>query len=449
MDRFIHVIGIGADGLAGLRPGQLDRIHAADFLAGGERHLAFFPNAEGERFVIRNNIEALGRELRQRHPAQRCVVLASGDPLFFGVAGPLVAQLGPERVRVEPALSSMQLAFARACLPWQAAALASVHGRPLAPTLLPLLGKLLIGLFTQDGDGPAAVARFLLERDADCYEGWVGEDLGSADERVSGWLSLTELKERRFAPLNYLILCDVGFLLRRPRLRPEFPRGEVLRLRDLVPGVPDEAFARPADGPEVMTRQEVRAVAVAKLLGGAFAGNTAWDVGGNTAWDVGAGLGTVSVELAVLRPELEVIAVERDPARAALLRQNRGRFRAYNIRVIVGEAPDALAGAAEPPRYVFLGGSGGRLEAVLDLVARRLIDGGRLVAAFVTLEHLALTLERLRTWGWPVEVTEVAVSRSDALAGLTGLKPQRGVFLVRADKPPADVPRAGGHTDVG
>jgi precorrin-6Y C5,15-methyltransferase (decarboxylating) len=195
----------------------------------------------------------------------------------------------------------------------------------------------------------------------------------------------------------------------------------------LVPGVPDDAFARPDDGPEVMTRQEVRSVVVGKLLGPTDPGDT--------AWDIGAGLGTVSVELAVLRPHLEVVAVERDPARAALLRTNRERFGAYNIRVVQGSAPEALDDEAERPRLVFVGGSGGRLAEILDLVAGRLRDGGRLVAGFVTLEHLALTLERLRAWGWPAEVTEVHVARSDALAGLTGLKPQRGVFVVRADRP--------------
>jgi precorrin-6Y C5,15-methyltransferase (decarboxylating) len=419
MDQRIDVIGMGADGPAGLRPDQVERILVADFLAGGERHLDCFPRARGERFVIRNNLEALERELRRRLPAERCVVLASGDPLFFGVAGPLVCRLGPERVRVEAALSCMQLAFARACLPWQDVALASIHGRPLARTLLPLLDKLVIGLFTQDGDSPAAVARFLRERGADCYEAWVGENLGTAEERVSGWIRLDELAERRFGPLNYLIVRDIG---------------EAPRLRRLVPGVPDEAFIRPGDGPEVMTRQEVRAVALAKLL--------ADDFPGDTAWDIGAGLGTVAVELAVLRPHLEVSAVERDPARAALLRQNRDRFRAYNIRIVEGMAPEALAGEPEEPRYVFLGGSGGRLEAILDLVARRLRTEGRLVASFVTLEHLGLALERLRSWSWPFEVVEIGVSRSDSLAGLTGLKPQRNVFLVRADKPGPAAPPA-------
>jgi precorrin-6Y C5,15-methyltransferase (decarboxylating) len=134
---------------------------------------------------------------------------------------------------------------------------------------------------------------------------------------------------------------------------------------------------------------------------------------------------------------LEVIAVERDPQRLAFLRRNRQRFGAYNIRVTAGPAPDALRDERDRPRLVFVGGSGGHLAAILDLVADRLRDGGRLVATFVTLEHLTLTLEKLRHWQWPFGVTELHVSRSDFLAGLTGLRPERGVFLVTGDKPEA------------
>ena len=121
--------------------------------------------------------------------------------------------------------------------------------------------------------------------------------------------------------------------------------------------------------------------------------------------------------------------------RLELLRQNRLRFGAYNIRIVAGGAPEELRGERQAPHRIFLGGSGGKLPEILELAAERMAPGGRLVAAFVTLEHLALTLEKLRQWRWRWEVSEINVSRSDPLAGLTGLKPQRGVFLVSADKP--------------
>lgn len=415
----IDVIGLGADGPAGLRPDQVDSICAADFLAGGARHLAFFPNAAGERFVIANNLSALAAELAGRIATQRCVVLASGDPLFYGIGTFLTEQPANWPLRLEPALSSMQLAFARAGVAWEKAALASVHGRDARRALLPLLGRPLIGLFTQDGNSPAEVARFFHDRGAGDYEARVAENIGSDRERVHRWVDLDALlQQTSFAPLNYLILR---------RTLPAATLAQRQRRRAQVPGVPDDVFSRPDDGPEVMTHCEVRAVTLGKL-GGDFPA-------GATAWDIGAGLGTVAVELAVQRPHIEVLAVERNPARVAHLRRNIERFDAYNVRVVAGTAPDALAAEEEPPQAVFMGGSGDQLGAILELAQQRLLPGGRFVANFVTLEHLGESLNRLRAAGWPTEVVHLQVARGDALAGLTGLKPLRGVFLLAARKP--------------
>jgi precorrin-6Y C5,15-methyltransferase (decarboxylating) len=414
----ILIVGLGAEGPAGLRPELILQVEGADFLAAGARHLAFFPGARGERFVVQNNLGELAAEIDRRLATGRCVVLASGDPLFYGMGKFLSEHFGPAAIRVEPALSSMQLAFARASIAWQDAALASVHGRDLRTVLLPLLGRPAVGLFTDEHNNPAAVARFFLGRGLDDYEGFVGQDLGTAHEHVTGWLKLSDLAEQSFSPLSYLVLRRLrehDFLVSQDRRRGQ------------VPGVPDEEFSRPAEGHEVMTRQEVRSVVLGKLAGPLAAGDT--------VWDIGAGLGTVAVELAVLRPGAEVVAVERDPGRAAYLGENRARFGAYNVRVVQGEAPEALQAESERPRTVFVGGSGGRLGHILDLVASRLCDGGVVVAAFVTLEHLALALQRVQGWGLSSGVTEVQVARSDVLGGLTGLKPQRAVFLVQATKP--------------
>jgi precorrin-6Y C5,15-methyltransferase (decarboxylating) len=418
MSEPIDIIGMGADGPAGLRPELVERVLTADFLAGGERHLACFPQARGERFVLKDNLADLLRALDGRRPGRRCVVLASGDPLFYGVGTFLTRLRRGEPVRIEPALSSMQLAFARAGLSWEHATLASVHGRDPRMTLLPLLGRPLIGLFTQDDDGPAVVARFFLERGLEGYEAVVGENLGGAGERISRWPTLASLAGQRFDALNYLILRRTAY---------PAPPAELEYLRSLVPGIPDEAFARPEAGAEVMTRQEVRAVVLAKLL--------LHTPRGCTVWDIGAGLGTVAVEVAVLRPEVEVVAVERDAARVGLLRANRERFGTYNVRVVEGVAPDVLVPEREPPRLVFLGGSGGRLAELLSFLVERLAEAGRLVASFVTLENLGLALAHFQRLGWPFEVAEVHVARSDPLAGLTGLRPQRGVFILRADRP--------------
>jgi precorrin-6Y C5,15-methyltransferase (decarboxylating) len=420
--RIIHIIGIGADGLGGLRPDLVQLIRAADFLAGGERHLRLVGEPSGvspRRFLIKDNLGDLLGELSRRHPDQKCVVLGSGDPLFYGVGSLIAGTFGAAQVRIEPAVSSMQLAFARAGLSWQHAILATIHGRDPRPNLLPLLGRRLVGLFTQDGDSPAAVARFFLQFDLNDYEAFVGENLGAEDERVTHWPDLEQLALQQFSPLNYLIMrrCSYPVLI-----------AEIKKHRALVPGVPDDEFARPSEGQEVMTRQEVRSILLGKL------GTTR---PGDTVWDIGAGLGTVSVEIAALRPDVEVIAVERDPARANYLRQNRQRFDAYNIRVIEGAAPLALEMEKEMPQVIFLGGSGEQLPAILELVFSRLRSGGRLLANFVTLENLLILMQKLKEWKWAFHVTEIQIARSDSLAGLTGLKPHRAVFLVCAEKPEA------------
>lgn len=414
----IDIIGITAAGPACLPPHIRERISAAQFLAGGERHLRFFPELRAERFIIQNNLSELTTELALRHSRQRCVVLASGDPLFYGIGSRLLRTFPAEMLRIEPAVSSMQLAFARAGLSWEDAALASIHGRDIRGTLLPLLGRSPIGLFTQDVESPARVARFLLDYELNDYEAIVGENLGTQEERVTRWPDMASLAQQVFAPLNYLVL---------KRRCSDDTIHELSTLRTLSPGIPDSSFIRPAVAPGVMTHQEVRSVLLGKLAGTSRPGCT--------MWDIGAGLGTVSVEFALARPNLEVIAVESDKERTIYLKQNRVRFGAYNIRIVEGTAPDALLGETQQPQIIFVGGSGGRLMDILDLSKNRLCERGRLAATFVTLENLVTMLQRIQSWEWSLEITELHIACSDKLAGMTGMKPHRGVFLVCAKKP--------------
>src|SRR5262249_14359774 len=156
---------------------------------------------------------------------------------------------------------------------------------------------------------------------------------------------------------------------------------------------------------------------------------------GDTVWDIGAGLGTVSIEIAVLRRDVEGVAIERDPSRATFLWRNRERFDAYNIRIAEGTEPAALEDEKERPQLIFLGGSGEELPAILSFAFARLLPGGRILANFVTLENLMVFSQKLKEFHWPFDVTEIQIARSDRLAGLIALKPHRGVFMVCASKP--------------
>lgn len=404
MKRPVQVFGIDASGLERLSSRARDALASATFVAGGKRHLALAGCSNRETFAITNNLDELVARLESRGPDERCVVLASGDPLLFGVGATLIRALGADHVVVEPTASSVQLAFARIPCAWHDATIASVHGRPLAETLLPLLGKPKIGLLTQNGAGPEAVAEFFLSRGLDDYTAWVCEDLAAPGERVTR-LPLRDLVGQRFADLNVVVL------IRR--------RGDGPPRRDEVP--PDEQFARPGSGALLLTHRDIRLLSLNRFEG----------VPEGPLWDLGAGLGGIAVGLANRFRGSEVVAVERSEAQVALLQENRRRFEAWNLRIVAGEAPEALAGEADPAG-VFVGGSGGRLDDLLNVVIERLRPGGVVVANFVALENLARTSQRLRAAGWPVEVTQASFAYGDDLAGLTTFLPRRPVWVVRA-----------------
>jgi precorrin-6Y C5,15-methyltransferase (decarboxylating) len=194
-----------------------------------------------------------------------------------------------------------------------------------------------------------------------------------------------------------------------------------MRSQDPFLGIPDEALE--SHPPGVMTKEEVRAVALFKL-------RLRPD---SLVWDVGAGSGSLALEAALVASRGHVYALERRPEALAALRRNLERFPRPNLTVVEGEAPEALEGLPDPDA-VFVGGSGGRLADILACAVRRLRPGGRIVADLATLENLERGRAVLACLGLRCQVTAVQVSRSRELAGLTGLEALNPVFVVSAWK---------------
>ncbi len=418
----VVVVGVGADGPAGLGEAALRAVAEAEVLVGGRRLLAGFPDHPAERIVVGADVEeAVAAAARAAREGRRVAVVASGDPLFHGIGAAVVEAVGPEAVEVIPHVSSVQLAFARLRLPWDDAALVSVHARPLAELLPAVRTRPKVAVLTGGRHTPGAVAAFLLAQGLRGWRAWVCENLGSPGERVVG-CALEELPGREFAPLNVLVLLDPARLpgdgLRRgaaagdagPRAAGDSPEGGAGvgappgGGRWPVLGLPDGAFEqrRPLRG--LITRQEVRLVSLARLeLPPA-----------GVLWDVGAGTGSVAIEAARLAPGLRIFAVERNPDDAERAGRNASRFGAEGVAVVLGEAPAALAWLPDPDR-VFIGGTGGRLAEVLEAVAARLRPGGRIVLNAVTLETLAAAEAELGRLGWERDVTLVNVARARRL----------------------------------
>lgn len=410
MRRPVTVVGIGADGCAGLSSRAASAVASADVLSGGERHLAIFPQFRGERVVLGSDLAGAVERIAALADEHAVCVLASGDPLLFGVGARLVARLGAEHIEILPQPSSVQWAFARAGLAWDDAEILSVHGRPLAGVAARVRRARKVALLTGGAATPAALARHLLAHGERGLAAWICEELGGPGERIRRFEALEEVAASEdVAPLNLLLLARSDPAWRPPPALP-FLREDALAMR------------RPRSG--LVTKREVRALALASLAVRPDA----------VVWDVGAGTGSVAIEAAALAPEGRVFAIERDPESAGHCRENARTHGMDQVTVVHGEAPAALEGLPAPDA-VFVGGGGRGLTAIADAALARLRPGGRLVVAAVTLDTLEDARRALGTAGIEPEVTAVSVARGAPLAGRVRLEPLTPVFLVAGGKP--------------
>jgi precorrin-6B C5,15-methyltransferase / cobalt-precorrin-6B C5,C15-methyltransferase len=389
--RAVTVVGIGDDGCVGLSARGRNAIAAAQVLVGGERHLAFVPEFTGERIALRGGLaSALDRVAALAEDHNVCV-LASGDPLFFGVGAAVIARIGAEHVDIIPQPSSMQLAFARIGLAWDDAAILSVHGRSLTGLAARLRRVAKAVVLTDDERSPARIATHLREHGESGWRAWVCERLGNPDERVRAFASLDELAAATdAAPLNVLVLARS-----EPGWRPP----------PAIPFIAEERFAKRVPKLGLITKREVRLLSLAAL-------QLAPDA---IVWDVGAGSGSVAIEAALLAPEGRTFAIEIDPECVAMARDNARAMGADNVTVVAGRAPEALADLPAPDA-VFVGGSKGSMAEIVDVALARLRPGGRLVVNAITLDNAAEVYTALRGRGLVPEVQLVQVSRAEPLA---------------------------------
>lgn len=403
---WLTLVGIGEDGLAGLGEPARQAVLQARTLFGGRRQLALVPDPRRERIAWPSPFSAAFEMLLARRGTPVCV-LASGDPMWFGIGASLTRLLSPEEFRVYPAPSSFTLAAARLGWPLQETACLSVHGRPLE-TLHPHIhpgARLLI--LSENGATPAAVARLLRERGFGPSRLHVFEHLGGANERRLD-ASAADWPYDHAADLN-LVAADCR------------PDPDARRLSTLA-GLPDSAFTH--DGQ--LTKRDVRAATLAHLAPSP----------GELLWDVGAGCGSIAIEWMRCHPSCRAVAIEADAKRCGLIDQNRRQLGVPGLCVVHGRAPEMLRGL-DPPDAIFVGG--GLTDGnVLERCWETLLPGGRLVANAVTLQSEAiLTLWRQLTGG---ELTRISVAHAGPLGRFDGWRTAMPVTVFAATKPKAPTP---------
>ena len=391
----VSLIGMGCCPGEHLLPAAAARLREAELILGAPRLLAALPE-HGARKAEAVRAEEILSVLRASG-AERAAAVFSGDTGFCSGAAKLLERLRDEPVETEvfPGISSVQAFAARLGKPWQDWNLCSAHGAR-CDVLAELKPGKPVFLLTSGRDDPGRIGGELTSAGLGDCPVYVGEALSCPTERIRRGTA-REMAEREYAPLNVLLVEPA---------RDMYP---VLR----APGVPDEAFVR---GDTPMTKQEVRAVLLGKL------GVRPDDV----CWDVGAGTGSVSVELAMAGKA--VWAVEKDEAACGLIRRNREKFRAWNLRLVQGEAPGALE-RLPAPDAVFVGGSVGRMEAILSAAMRR-NPAVRLCVSAVTLESLHSAERWMRDNGCDTEIVQLSVCRTRTLGGSRLLTANNPVFLI-------------------
>jgi len=409
----VHIVGIGDDGVDGVT-GQARRVlESAEVLLGPESCAPLLPPALAGRLQATANLEELCEKI-EAAGSKRLVVLASGDPLFYGTARYVCSKLGKDRFEVVPHVSSMQLAFARVKESWEEAFLANLSGQSIERVVDKIRTSETVGLFTSEQWPPSAVARALLDEGIDYFQAYVCENLGSPDERVTQG-GLADIAKDSFGPLNVMILVR--------KARAADTPGQV---GNRLFGNADECFlqSRPKRG--LLTPSEVRSLALAELSLRAT----------SVVWDVGAGSGSVGLEAARIARDGMVHAIEMDPDDHRLITANAERFGVHNLKAVLGKAPEAWKSLPDPDA-VYVGGSGRDVSMLVEEAWKRLKAGGRLVTACNSIENLAAVHALLRARSTDAAYWMVNIARGIEQMDRIRFEALNPTFLIAATKPAA------------
>ena len=347
-------------------------------------------------------IDSINLSLKKK---QKVVVIASGDPGYFGIARYLVTHLGKEKIEIIPNITTFQSAFAKIKESWDDAFLLSLHGRPL-PALAPLLKRhRKMGVLTDSTNTPSVIAKNILSEDRNLHSStvFILEQLGSKQERIHRYL-LRNVVHKSFASLSAMILFVPDKICGAEE--------ENVQL-----GISDTLFSRQGG---LITKSDIRIFTVAKLCVPKR----------GVLWDVGSGSGSVAIEAALLSPELRVFAIEKEQRRIKDIEVNSKRFSVtHKVTPVRGEAPGVLKGLPKPHR-IFIGGTAGQLKTVLRYCARVLLPAGRIVINATTVETVVETLSFFKQRGWVGNASLVNIAKLKIIGDKERLQPLNPVFII-------------------
>jgi precorrin-6Y C5,15-methyltransferase (decarboxylating) len=397
---------LGLDRADEISPRVREKLSEAKVIAGPLRWLKDLESFPGEKLPLSGKLDAWLAEIEEFSRKVPTVVLASGDPNFYGLARKLLTVIPPERVTIMPSVTTVQKAFARIKTTWAGVIVESLHGRAGFRSLFSALFRAsrgystgYVALYTDAHNSPNHIAAKMLERGLDYFEMLVFEDLDIATEKARV-LTLEEAAKTEFSPLNLTVL---------KRIR---------KVRDIILGAPEEAYEHEAG---MITKSEARVAAIGLLE----------LTGTEVLWDIGSGSGSVSIEASLLLPFGEAWGVEKNPERIAQAKINRARYGAANVEFMEGEFKNLLEYLPRPDR-IFLGGGGKDLGDIIGEGRGKLSPGGVIVASVIGMDSLSHAVRALsKGEGEIPHIVQLSAARAQALAGSYYFKPLNQIYLVK------------------
>ena len=400
----VDIVGVGLC-FSDLSQKYLSIIDNAEIIVGGKRHLKWFDKYPSEKREITAPLSGVIEDIRRWMYHKKVVVLASGDPLFFGIGHKLVKALGADNVNIHPNISTMAACFSRLKMTWHQAAVVSLHGKDRSMELeLALRMEKPIFVLTDPRHNPAWVGDFLRRTKSSQWCMWVFERLGEPEERIRQ-ISPEISSGMTFDEPNAVVLLNTR---RKKTIYPLFT------------GAPEQWYEHERG---LITKPEVRAVTLSKLR----------LMPDHVFWDLGAGSGSVAIEAAVFITGGKIIAVEQKKERVTQIQTNAKKFGVEHIRIVQATLPEGLQDLPSPNR-VFIGGGGISMSLILETAAQKLLPQGRVVINTVVAETMASAIATLGKLGFDVDAVQVQINKGKAMPSGTRFEATNPVWIISGER---------------
>ncbi|MCP3872120.1 MAG: precorrin-6y C5,15-methyltransferase (decarboxylating) subunit CbiE [Desulfobacteraceae bacterium] len=404
----VSVIGLGMS-YQDLTDQHLTIIRESDVLMGGVRHLSLFPDFTGEKIEISKNLEEIVNFILKHQASKKMTVLASGDPLFYGIGGYLSKKIGRDNIIIYPNVSTIAAAFARLGEPWQDAELISLHGRQMTPVHLERIRNCQkAAVLTDNTRTPVWLQSRLKEAGIEGFRICVLEQIGDKDETLT-WISDDDTSILNFKNPNIVLLLKEEKDTKTSQLKTE-----------INIGMPEALFHHEKG---LITKSEVRAVSLSKLK----------LMTDHVLWDLGAGSGSISIEAHSFIKTGQIFAVEKDQKRIKDIKKNKDKFNVDILKIIHSELPAGIEQLPAPDR-VFIGGGGKNLSELVECSASYMKKGGVIVVNTVLLANVTAVLEKMDQLHFNTDIVQIQVSRGHHMPWNLMLKSQNPVFIISGEK---------------